>query len=711
MGQTKIVIRVFYLTPEFYKENNPDVVRSGINPLIHFYLYGKSEGRLPAPPVDRVENHSPVPTFSDSPTDLCRILVMDYRIPMWDISAGERATFGCIRDLAALGFKVTFIPADMHRRERYAEMLEALGVEVITSNERWLHPNDYLNDCAHIFATFYIYRVQVAELVFPVIRAKAPSAKVIFHDLDLQFLREKREADIKKDPEISARALRTQASELAVMEQADHTVIVSPAELIHLKEYLPKSSIHVFPGLYVPLVSQRKPSTGRKDIFYLGGYTHNPNVDAVIWFVKEVWPRIRKKLPNINFFIIGSEAPKEIIDLGAEPGVLVIGYVEYIEALLSSFRIGVAPLRFGAGIKGKVALSMGAGLPLVCTSIAAEGMDIENNVHALIAEAPEDFAEAVIDLYTNEMLWENISRQGYNLISRRFCEAANRIYFIKLLWETGVLTPEMYIQYCRSLQPRAVPNLGDEEEVDVSIIIPVYNQWTFTRDCLNSILETCSIDDIAYEIILADDGSTDETTMAEELYPGLRVVRSTENQGFLRNCNRAAQTARGRHLLLLNNDTLVLPGWLGSLLDLMEKDDRAAIVGSKMIYPDGRVQEAGAVLYNDGTAYNCGGFQPRFKPELNTVREVDYISGCSILIRGNFWKEAGGFDERYQGAYCEDCDLALTARAKGMKVIYQPKSEIIHFGGQSYGGWGPPNPLQQNNTLLLKEKWDHILTQ
>ena len=132
--------------------------------------------------------------------------------------------------------------------------------------------------------------------------------------------------------------------------------------------------------------------------------------------------------------------------------------------------------------------------------------------------------------------------------------------------------------------------------------------------------------------------------MAEELYPGLRVMRSTENQGFLRNCNRAAQTARGRHLLLLNNDTLVLPGWLGSLLDLMEKDDRAAIVGSKMIYPDGRVQEAGAVLGTTyRTAYNCGGFQPRFKPELNTVRQVDYISGCSILIRGNFWKRSGRF--------------------------------------------------------------------
>ena len=110
-------------------------MRSGINPLIHYYLYGKSEGRC-LHHRGSAENPTPVSTFPDSPPTF-RILVMDYRIPMSDISAGERATFGCIQDLAALGFKVTFIPADMHRRERYAEMLEALGVEVITSNERW----------------------------------------------------------------------------------------------------------------------------------------------------------------------------------------------------------------------------------------------------------------------------------------------------------------------------------------------------------------------------------------------------------------------------------------------------------------------------------------------------------------------------------------------------------------------------------------------
>ena len=142
----------------------------------------------------------------------------------------------------------------------------------------------------------------MAEIVFPVIRAKAPLAKIIFHDLDLQFLREKREAEIKKDPEISAKALRTQANELAFMEQADHTVIVSPAELIHLKNIFRNHRSMSFRVSMFPWFLSQNHLTGRKDIFFLGGYAHHPNVDAVIWFVKEIWPLIHEKSSERQFF-------------------------------------------------------------------------------------------------------------------------------------------------------------------------------------------------------------------------------------------------------------------------------------------------------------------------------------------------------------------------------------------------------------------------
>ena len=178
---------------------------------------------------------------------------MDYRIPMPDISAGERATFGSIQDLVTLGFEVTFLPGDMRRRERYTELLEGLGVEVITSGGAWRFRPNTLPNLLTSFATFYIFRIQMVEMVLPTIGTNNTSAKVIFHDPDLHFFRENREAEIKKDPEIAAKALHTQERELAIMNQVDHTVIVSPAELHELQQYLPIAAISVFPVLYVPV--------------------------------------------------------------------------------------------------------------------------------------------------------------------------------------------------------------------------------------------------------------------------------------------------------------------------------------------------------------------------------------------------------------------------------------------------------------------------
>jgi len=241
----------------------------------------------------------------------------------------------------------------------------------------------------------------------------------------------------------------------------------------------------------------------------------------------------------------------------------------------------------------------------------------------------------------------------------------------------------MFIDYCTARPPRALPTRSPNAAVEVSIIVPVYNQWHFTRMCLNSILETSVGSGVGFEIILADDGSSDETTQAEQLYPRLNVVKTEKNVGFLRNCNNAAKHARGRHILFLNNDTVVLPGWLESLFRTLEQDESVAIVGSKLLYPDGTIQEAGAVLFSDGTAHNVGRGYNRYTPIFNIARETDYISGASILIRKSFWDRVGGFDEGYTNAYCEESDLAMTARSLGLRVVYQPASEVIHFEGQT----------------------------
>ncbi|MFT5484734.1 MAG: GT2 family glycosyltransferase, partial [Halieaceae bacterium] len=217
----------------------------------------------------------------------------------------------------------------------------------------------------------------------------------------------------------------------------------------------------------------------------------------------------------------------------------------------------------------------------------------------------------------------------------------------------------------------------------VSIILPVFNQYRMTVNCLRSILDHTH--GLNYEVILADDCSTDLTETIGVRVSGLRLSRTTSNLGFLRNCNAAADQARGDYLLFLNNDTAVTPGWLSALLTAFADDLEVGIVGPKLLFGGGELQEAGGIIWDDGSGWNYGRLDDRNKPAYNYRRAVDYVSGACLMIRSPVWVELGGFDERYVPAYYEDTDLCFAARAAGYSVVYQPESEVYHFEGMSNG--------------------------
>ncbi|MEO5592918.1 MAG: glycosyltransferase [Chitinophagaceae bacterium] len=257
--------------------------------------------------------------------------------------------------------------------------------------------------------------------------------------------------------------------------------------------------------------------------------------------------------------------------------------------------------------------------------------------------------------------------------------------------------------------------LPEFEYPAVSIIIPAHNAWEMNYQCINSIANNTS--GIAYEVILADDGSADDTKSCTNFINNLVHVRSKENLGFLKNCNYAAGFAKGKHILFLNNDTKVNPNWLTPLVGLMESDDTIGMVGSKLIYPDGSLQEAGGIIWNDASGWNYGNRKDPQLPEFNYVKEVDYISGAAILIRKKVWLESGGFDERYSPAYSEDADFAFTLRSMGYKVMYQPLSEVMHYEGYSHGtsetlseNTDAIKSYQKINNSRLFEKWQQVLT-
>ncbi|MBK5274149.1 MAG: glycosyltransferase family 2 protein [Desulfuromonadales bacterium] len=243
----------------------------------------------------------------------------------------------------------------------------------------------------------------------------------------------------------------------------------------------------------------------------------------------------------------------------------------------------------------------------------------------------------------------------------------------------------------------------------VSIIIPAFNQWEYTRSCLVSILRNTA--DVPHEIILADDTSTDETKRAGDLVSGITVIRNERNLGFIRNCNNAASRGAGKYLLFLNNDVIVREGWLKPLVELLERDPAAGMAGPKLVYPNGLLQDAGAIVWSDGNAWNYGRWDNPDKTKYNYAREADYVSGACMLVRRDLWEDIGGFDLRYAPAYYEDTDLAFEIRSRGYKVLYQPKSAVVHFEGITSGldiRKGVKS-FQEVNREKFFRKWEAIL--
>jgi glycosyltransferase involved in cell wall biosynthesis len=348
---------------------------------------------------------------------LSRILVLDSVTPTPDQDAGSFFTFRVLKALQTLGHQITFVPKNYSYDKNYTNALQRIGVECLYSPhfKNITAVLDFRSDFDFVLA----YRYHVLGPVYAEIRLRMPTARIIFDNVDLHFLREEREAVLRGSRRLKISSALTRATELELIAKVDCTSVHTKAESEIIKSYLPVGNIVEFP--YVAEVHRsRVQFEDRHDILFLGGFLHMPNIDAVKTFAESVWPLLVQRLPEHARFVIVGASPPEAIQALAGSRILVTGYVEDLQRYLDSARVLVAPLRYGAGIKGKVIQSLCYGTPSVITSIAAEGIGLVSGRETIIADDGQDFAEQVLRIYSDRALWLSLQAAGYEFVETNF---------------------------------------------------------------------------------------------------------------------------------------------------------------------------------------------------------------------------------------------------------------------------------------------------
>lgn len=462
---------------KYYLANNPTLARNGVNPLIHYAHHGWRENQAPGPAFDPVyyranapglpddceplryyiehgrrQGHRTAPDVLDSsPLATLRpakrpeavgkdeitararlsgstvqpvVLMIDAFYPRPDQDSGSLDHINFARIFQRMGYEVHYLSlmefeGDYDARSaHYRGELEALRVHCVTREHHTFVEGYYFEESDRIDICF-VSRAHFGGQQVEILRQLCPEAKIIFNTVDLHFVREEREGTLKNEPSLIRRSLQTRDLELGLAATVDATIVVSSSEKELLDELCPQANSVVIPLIREFGMQGERTFAERKGLAFVGGYDHQPNVDAVEYFLEDIWPLVHERRPDIIFYVIGSKMPDEWSKRKI-PGVTFTGFVEDLDAELASLRLTVAPLRYGAGAKGKLVSSLAAGVPAVITSIAAEGMGLVDGGTVLVADEAERFAEAIIRLHEDEALWGMMSAEGAAFIRKHY---------------------------------------------------------------------------------------------------------------------------------------------------------------------------------------------------------------------------------------------------------------------------------------------------
>ena len=345
------------------------------------------------------------------------ILIVEACMITPDQDAGSVRMLNLLRILCDEGHHVTFVADNLDGNPKYAAMLTRMGIEVLHGQFAG-SVRKVLRDRGPSLDVIVFCRYYIAIQYVNSVRSLAPHAQIIFDTVDLHFVREEREAQLLGNAAMVRSAALTRAKELSVMEKSDVTIVVSDVEKAFLAKIIPSARVDIVSLINTP-ISVGAPFAERSGILFIGGFRHAPNVDAIKWYVSEVFPIVRRLLPDVVTTVVGSNMPDEVGALHQD-GLRILGFVEDTGPLLRLARVSIAPLRYGAGIKGKINEAMNYGIPVVATECAVEGMQLLDGRDVLVSNDAHGFAQAIVRLYNDVALWDTLSAAGRANVQTHF---------------------------------------------------------------------------------------------------------------------------------------------------------------------------------------------------------------------------------------------------------------------------------------------------
>lgn len=644
-----------------------------------------------------------------------RIIVVDPFLPDYDRASGSRRLFEILKILVAQGHAVTFIARNGYNQERYAKDLRRLGIEVYSTDPEKLQAMGYFVSAPSIdlgrlltesnYDLAWLSFYDIAEQYLPDIRRFSLSTQIYIDTVDVHFVREQREAELYQNKKLLRRAAETKLRELAIYRQADVLITVTEEDQRHLLAELPEAVVHTVPNVH-DVHYDFPPFEERNGLLFIGNFRHRPNGDAVLYFVREILPRVRREIPEITLTVVGNAPPLEIQAL-AQDGIVVTGYVPDTLPYLQAHRATVAPLRYGAGLKGKVGEALAAGTPVITTSIGSEGMQLGSDQEILlVADDPETFAAAIVRAYTDKSLWQKLSQNGLAYVKEHYTPEVVAKRIEAILSDSSTFNDQNRVP--SSASPRG--DLSGSRRFTsgkplLSIIIPVWKGATVTQRCLEAVVRYTLA---PYEIIIIDNAADTETRSVIEAITARRdcnilLIHNSKNCGYPYACNQGIAMAKGDYIVIMNNDVIVTSHWATRMLAAFAVDPAIGIVGP-------RTNFAAGIQATDGCAYDedsLGAWAERwYLNNAGSLRQVTRLIGFLWMMKREVVERIGGLDPLYGIGNFEDDDYCLRAQLSGYKLALAEDVFVHHYGSQSFKK-NPQayNHILQTNRMLFAAKW------